>query len=65
MLKTICLQGSQFVNIILDAPGSVEIERRCHFGDNEILKYAMYIIILYITSLASYTSSYFGYKLAV
>ena len=38
--KTICLQGSQSIDIILDAPGSAEIERRCHFGDGEILKYA-------------------------
>lgn len=33
------LQGSRFIDVILDAPGSEEIERRCHFSDGETLKY--------------------------
>ena len=32
------LQDSHYIDITLDAPGSADIERRCHFGDGETLK---------------------------
>ena len=33
------IQGSQFIEVILDTPGSKEIKRCCHFGDNDSLEY--------------------------
>ena len=40
------LQDSHFIDITLDAPGSADIERRCHFGDGETLKYAYMCVII-------------------